>query len=277
MISAPTEQQVTPDVELTGMYKSLLAEIEDMCREEDWDGDGLDNGADLYPRDIDADRNGISDGYEGMTHITGDMPVRYGDVRLVISNSQSGIVSFRGDYYISSYAGWAAFDNVDGTPYVYVGGVWGKAEHEWIGETCYINVPGTCRIRFSDNGKPEDRDVVIDVVPAEFVNRPDERYSVANAPLDQLNEIYTSVDNGKTVQISILTEGGEQLLLVHGYDKDGNLIVANPKTFSNAGKINLDIQAQLFWNGANYSMRSWFEFEWGELSAQNDDVLTVFR
>lgn len=61
----PNTEVSVPAMNLTGVYNSLLAEILEMEQEADWDGDGLRNGADPYPRDIDADRNGISDGYEG--------------------------------------------------------------------------------------------------------------------------------------------------------------------------------------------------------------------
>ena len=139
-----------------------------------------------------------------------------------------------------------------------------------------MNVPGSCRIRFSDDGKPKDRDVLIEAVAAEYDNKPDERYSVANAPLSQLEKIYGDVDNGRAVQVSILTNRGEQLLLIHGYDKYGNLIAADCNSFSDMGKIMITVKAQVFWDGRTTSMRSWFEFEWSELSSGNGDVLTVF-
>lgn len=276
MINEPTEQNVTPALELTGVYKPLLAEILDMEQEADWDGDGRKNGADLYPRDIDADRNGVSDGYEGKTFISGELPIKYRNVKLVASNSQSGVVWFRGDYYISSYAGWVAFEGENGSPYVFRDGQWKSTDFERIENTCYISISGTCRIRFSDDGKPEDRDVILDAVPAVFENRPDDRYAIANAPLTQLEQIYSSVDNGETVQISIIAEAGEQLLLVHGYDKLGNLIVSKCDSLSEAGKILITVKSQIFWDGQRITMRSWFEFECGELSSYNGDVLTIF-
>ena len=98
----------------------------------------------------------------------------------------------------------------------------------------------------------------------------------SHAPLTQLERIYTSIDNGKTVQISILTDSGEQLLIVHGYDKLGNLIVANCDSLSDAGKVFITLKAQVFWDGQKIAMRSWFEFEWGELSGYNGNILTVF-
>ena len=150
-----------------------------------------------------------------------------------------------------------------------------KAEFERIDDTCYINVPGTCRIRFCEE-MPNDRDLIIDAVAARYDNRPDDRYSIANAPLTQLEHIYSSIDNGKTVQISIITDSGEQLLLVHGYDRLGNLIAANCDSLSDAGKISIKVKAQVFWDGQKITMRSWFDFEWGELSSANGDVITVF-
>lgn len=275
MINKPEELTATPAVQLTGIYQSLLAEITDAEWENDWDGDGLENGADLYPRDIDADRNGVSDGYEGKQIINGELPIEYRNTRFIVSNAQSGIVFFRGDYFISSFAGWVAFSGEEETPYIFMNGQWEKAEFEKIEDICYINVPGTCRIRFGE-GKPNDRDMQIDAVANEYKNKPDDRYSIANAPLTQLDQIYTSIDNGKTVQISIVTGAGEQLLLVHGYDKCGNLIVASCDTLSNAGKIMIDVKSQVFWDGQKITMRSWFEFEWGELSSYNGDVLTTF-
>ncbi len=275
MINTPEENTATPALQLTGIYNSLLAEIEDMEQEADWDGDGLKNGADLYPRDFDADRNGISDGYEGKKIINGELPIRYRNTRFVVSSSQSGVVYFRGEYFVSSLAGWMAFSDETETPYVFFGSKWEKAEYERIEDLCYVNVPGSCRIRFCEE-KPSDRDVIIDAVSAEYDNKPDERYSIANAPLTQLEHIYSSIDNGKTVQISILTDSGEQLLIVHGYDKNGNLIVANCDSLSDAGKILITVKAQVFWDGQKITMRSWFEFEWGELSSYNGDVLTTF-
>lgn len=275
MINKPEEISATPSVHLTGIYQSLLAEITDAEQKNDWDGDGLENGADLYPRDIDADRNGISDGYEGKRFITGELPIEYRNTRFVVSNSQSGIVYFRGDYFISAYAGWIAFNDESETPYIFKGGNWVVSEFEKIDDVCYVNVPGTCRIRFCDE-KPSNRDILIDAAPAEYENKPDERYSVANAPLTQLEKIYVSIDKGKTVQISIITDSGEQLLLVNGYDKRGNLIVSNCESLADAGKVTVTIKAQVFWDGQKITMRSWFEFEWGELSSYNGNVLTVF-
>lgn len=276
MISKPSVQEASPALELTGIYKHLLAEITDSEQDMDWDGDGLKNGADPYPREIDADRNGISDGYEGKTIISGALPVKYENVRMVVSNTQSGVVRFRGDYFFSAYAGWASFENVSGTPYVYRDNRWTKAECEWIDRLCYVNIPGSCRLRFTDSGKPDDRDVLIDAVSAKFDNKPDDRYSIANAPLSQLTQIYTSIDNGKTVQVSIITDAGEQILLVHGYDKYGNLFVAECDSLADAGKINIQVCSQVFWDGRQITMRSWFEFRWGELSSENGDIFTSF-
>ena len=275
MMNEPVEISATPAVQLTGIYQSLLAEITDAEQKNDWDGDGLENGADLYPRDIDSDRNGVSDGFEGRKNINGEMPIAYRNTKLVVSNSQSGVVYFRGDYFVSSCAGWMSFSNEFGIPYLLIGSEWKKAEFEKINDICYINVPGTCRIRFCEE-KPNDRDVLIDAVAAEYENKPDDRYSVANAPLTQLEKIYASIDNGKTVQISIITDSGEQLLLVHGYDKLGNLIVSNCESLSDAGKVTVTVKAQMFWDGQKITMRSWYEFEWAELSSYNGDVLTVF-
>lgn len=275
MINKSDEIPATPAVQLTGIYQSLLAEIMDAERNEDWDGDGLANGADLYPRDIDADRNGISDGHEGKQIINGEIPVAYRNTKLVVSNSQSGVVYFRGDYFVLSYVGWMAFSEEEKTPYALIGTEWKKAEFERIKDICYVNVPGTCRIRFCE-GQPNDRDVIIDAKTAEYDSIPDIRYSIANAPLTQLNDIYSSIDNGRTVQISILTDSGEQLLLVHGYDRIGNLIVANCESLTDAGKVFITVKAQVFWDGQKITMRSWFEFEWGELSSYNGNVLTVF-
>ena len=274
-IGEPITETSVPAMELTGVYNSLLAEIVEMEQEADWDGDGLKNGADPYPRDIDADRNGVSDGCEGKSIITGDLPIEYGNVRLIVSNLQSGIVFFRGEYAVSAYSGWLAFSGETGTPYVMTDGKWTKAQFERDGAVCYVNVPGSCRIRFTNNGKP-NVDVLIETVAAEYDNKPDERYSVANAPLSQLEKIYGDVDNGETVQVSILTNRGEQLLLIHGYDKYGNLIAADCNSFSDMGKIMITVKAQVFWDGKTTSMRSWFEFEWSELSSGNGDVLTVF-
>lgn len=276
MMSQPITENAKPSLQLTGIYKPLLSEIMDMEKKEDWDGDDLENGADLHPRDIDFDKNGISDGYKGKKTITGDTPVRYKNVKMIVSNSQSGIVKFRGDYYINSFAGWLAFENESGIPYIYHDNRWTKVRCKWVDKVCYIHVSGGCRIRFCEERKPDDRDVMIEKVPALYDNKPDERYSVANAPLDQLDKIYSDIDCGKTVQISIITSAGEQLLLVHGYDKDGNLIVADCNSMVDAGKVQIEICAQLFWNGRDISMRSWYEFIWGELSSENDDVLTVF-
>ncbi len=275
MINKPAEQTAIPAVQLTSIYNSLLAEILDMEQEADWDGDGLKNGVDLHPRDIDADRNGISDGYEGKQIINGELPIRYQNIRFVVSHSQSGVVYFRGDYFVSSFAGWMAFSDEAGIPYILISGKWEKAEFERIDDTCYINVPGTCRIRFCEE-MPNDRDLIIDAVAARYDNRPDDRYSIANAPLTQLEHIYSSIDNGRTVQISIITDSGEQLLLVHGYDRLGNLIAANCDSLSDAGKISIKVKAQVFWDGQKITMRSWFDFEWGELSSANGDVITVF-
>lgn len=275
LIEKEPNQAAVPVLKLTSTYNELLAEITDMEQDADWDGDGLRNGADLYPRDIDADRNGISDGFEGKQIISGELPIEYRNVRFVASNSQSGIVFFRGDYLVSGFAGWMAFSDETETPYIFRDGNWEKAEHEWIDSICYINVPGDCRVRFCEDD-PNDRDVLLDPIQAEFDNKPDERYAVANAPLLQLEQIYAAIGNGKTVQISIITEDGEQLLLIHGYDRQGNLIAAYCDSLADAGKVMVTVKAQIFWDGQKITMRSWYEFSWGELASSKGNVITVF-
>ena len=52
-----------------------------------------------------------------------------------------------------------------------------------------MNIPGSYRVRFIDDWKPYDQDVLIYAVSTNFENSPDECYSIANATLNQLTPI----------------------------------------------------------------------------------------
>lgn len=276
LISYPETSQAEISIRLTPKYKNIVEQMLDSEQELDWDGDGLNNGADPYPWDIDHDRNGIPDGKPMENFIKGELAVRYGNIEAAVSNTQSGFAYYNGKYYFCSFAGWVGISAAQGIPYIFDGINWKEAEHEYIGEKCYLNIPGDCMVAFSESGEPKSREVVLPVEEAVCSIRPDERYSAANAPLLQLSGIYSRIDSGKTVQVSILTEGGEQLLLVYRYDTAGNLLVADLESLSPNGVITITVQAQVFYSRGDITMREWFDFTWGGLSSANGDVLTVF-
>lgn len=273
--SSPTED-VTPSPELTGKYKALLAEILEMEYDADWDGDGLKNGADPHPRNIDANKDGVPDGSNSGAGFYENFPATYGNMKLIVQHDNCGFVEFRGRYYFRSFTGWVGFSDTEGIPYLNTKGEWKRADYEKRSDLCYVYIPGDCIVVFTDSGKPRDIAVEVDIVKADCTVPPDERYAVANAPLSQLEEIYVSIDNGKTKQISILTDNGEQLLTVYGYDGDGNLFVAGVDSGKPMGKISITIQAMIFYDTGEWSMRSWFEFSWGELSSEAGCIITVF-
>lgn len=276
LITYPEEEKVETTLRLTNKYSNLVEELFAFDQDLDWDGDGLNNGADPYPWDIDHDRNGIPDGMPGVNFIDGELPIRYGNIEAVANSTKSGFLYWNGRYYFQSIAGWIAIDQVEGIPYLRQDGEWQKAEFEYIDEKCYVNITGDCELLFSDTGVPKDREVVLPIEEAQSDKRPDERYTVTNAPLSLLAEIYAKIDNGTTAQISILTEAGEQLLTVYGYDGRGSLFVADSGSLSENGKINICVRAQTFYSHDQVTMREWFDFEWGELSSENGDVLILF-
>lgn len=118
------------------------------------------------------------------------------------------------------------------------------------------------------------------VLPAEAAaceTYPEARYGGAvNAPLFLLSGIYSQIDSGKTVQVNILTDGGEQQLLIYGYDAAGNLLAADVESFAENGTVQITVQAQLFYSKGQVTMRTWFDFSWGSLSSSEGDVLTAF-
>lgn len=276
LISQPVEEKTETTLRLTNKYSNLVEELLAFDEGLDWDGDGLDNGADPYPWDIDHDRNGIPDGMPAVNFINGELPVRYGNIEAVANSTKSGFLNWNGKYYFQSLAGWVAISNEKGTPYIRQNGEWRKTEFEYIGEKCYVNIHGDCVLLFSEDGAPKDREVVLPIEPAECTMRPDERYTVANAPLSLLVDIYSKIDNGKTAQVSILTDAGEQLLVVYGYDDCGNLYVVDPDGLSENGMITICVRAQFIYSHNQVTMREWFDFEWGELSSDNGDVLILF-
>ena len=276
LITYPEEEKVETTLRLTNKYSNLVEELFAFDRELDWDGDGLDNGADPYPWDIDHDRNGIPDGMPGVNFIDGALPIRYGNIEAVASSTKSGFLCWNGRYYFQSLAGWVAIDDVEGVPYLRQDGKWQKAEFEYTDEKCYVNIPGDCELLFSEYGLPKDREVILPIEAAECTKHPDERYTVANAPLSLLAEIYAKIDNGLTAQVSILTDDGEQLLIVYGYDEWGNLLVADLDSMSENRKIQIHIRAQFFYSHDQVTMREWFDFDWGDLSSANGEVLILF-
>ena len=276
LITYPEETKAETTLRLTNKYSNLVEELFAFDQGLDWDGDGLDNGADPYPWDIDHDRNGIPDGMPSVNFIDGELPIRYGDIEAVASSTKSGLLCWNGRYYFQSLAGWVAIDGAEGVPYLRQDGEWKKAEFEYINGKCYVNIPGDCELLFSEYGIPKDREVILPVETATYTRRPDERYTAANAPLSLLSEIYVGVDSGETVQVSILTDGGEQLLIVYGYDERGNLFAADLDSMSENGKIQIHVRAQFFYSHDQVTMREWFDFEWGELSSENGDVLILF-
>lgn len=276
MIQSPPAEDVIPSPELTGKYKALLAEILDMEQDADWDGDGLKNGEDPYPWNIDANKDGSPDGSNSGAGFYGNFPVSYGNMKLIVQHDNSGVVFFRGRYYFRSFTGWVGFSETIGIPYIKTDGEWEQADREKRSDLCYVYIPGDCTVAFSDTGKPRDITVETNISEAECTVPPDERYAVANAPLSQLDDIYSAIDNGKTKQISILTDNGEQLLTVYGYDGDGNLLVAGVGSDKSMGKIRIDVQAMIFYDAGEWSMRSWYEFSWGELTSKSGCVITVF-
>lgn len=277
LLGEPAEQQVEVFLQLTPKYKNVIAQLLDGEQGLDWDGDGLDNGADPYPWEIDFDRNGIPDGTEAISFVDGELPVRYENIQAIVSSSKTGFVSFHGKYVFRSYAGWVAIADETGVPYINTGGGWRKAEYEYINAVCYVRIPGDCAVVFSNSGTPKDREVVLPTEAAACETHPEERYcGAANAPLSLLSGIYSQIDSGKTVQINILTEGGEQQLLIYGYDAVENLLAADAESFAENGKVQITVQAQLFYSKGKVMMRTWFDFSWGSLSSSEGDVLTAF-
>lgn len=276
MIQSPPAEDVVPSPKLTGKYKALLAEILDMEQDADWDGDGLKNGADPNPWNIDANKDGSPDGSNSGAGFYGSFPVSYGNMKLIVQHDNSGFAEFRGRYCFRSFTGWVGFSETTGIPYLKTKGEWKQADYEKRSDLCYVHIPGDCSVVFSDFGKPRDITVELDIVEAECTVPPDERYAAANAPLSQLDEIYASIDNGKTKQISILTDNGEQLLTVYGYDGDGNLLVAGVESKKPMGKIRINVQAMIFYDAGEWSMRSWYEFSWGDFSSESGCIITVF-
>ncbi len=276
MIQAPAESKVEVSVNITQRYKGLVRELLDSEQDIDWDGDGLNNGADPNPWDCDIDRNGIMDGDKTVNFIKGELPIRHNGIRAIITSAQSGFTFYRGRYYFHLVAGWVGISDEKGTPYVLTETGWRKCEYEYIEDICYVNITGTCIIEFSESGKPKQQDVVLPIESAECTVRPDDRYTLVNSPLSFLDEIYARIDKGETVQVSILTDTGEQLLVVYGYDSMGGLYVADTENRSENGIIQIAIRPQVFYAEGKITMRSFFEFSWGEFGTDNGDVLTVF-
>ncbi len=276
MIQAPAEAEVEVSVNITQRYKGLIRELLDSEQDLNWDGDGLKNGADPNPWDCDTDRNGIPDGHKPVNFIKGEVPISHNGIKAIITSSQAGFTSYRGRYYFHSVVGWVGISGEKGTPYYYTGTGWKKCEYEYIEDICYVNITGTCIIEFSESDKPKLQDVVLPIEPAECTVRPDDRYTLANSPLSLLDKIYAKIDNGETVQVSIMTDAGEQLLIVYGYDHLGGLYVADTENRSENSKIQIIVRPQVYFWGGKITMRSFFEFSWGEFGSANGDILTVF-
>ena len=163
LISKPVEEKTKTTLRLTNKYSNLVEELFAFDEGLDWDGDGLDNGADPYPWDIDRDRNGIPDGMPTVNFINGELPVRYGNVEAVANSTKSGFLFWNGKYYFQSIAGWVAITDEEGIPYLRQDGKWEKAEFEHISGKCYINIPGDCEILFSEYGAPKNCEVILPI------------------------------------------------------------------------------------------------------------------
>lgn len=114
------------------------------------------------------------------------------------------------------------------------------------------------------NGR-EDR--IVEIVAPDYVLN-DSRFALNHNTFDVLSKVFTAIDSGKTVPVSLFRDNyGETIVIAYGYTSEGDLLVANSETLEPVGKILInercgrkvnqeglmEIQQWFTFSGLNYS------------------------
>lgn len=107
----------------------------------------------------------------------------------------------------------------------------------------------------------ERNDAVLDIVLPKYELEPT-RFSKNDTSLEDISRVFTSINAGKTVALSVFRDGyGETIMIVYGYTSDGDLLVADAETLEPIGKLLVYERAgrRLDENGV-VNMVEWFDF-----------------
>ena len=120
-------------------------------------------------------------------------------------------------------------------------------------------------------------------VPIKNVKNKDEdnlRFLENQNTLSDLNYVYTQIDNGYCVAVSILNKDkGETIAICYGYDYKGNLLIANPEDLQPVGKLIIKEKAAVIYNkDGEVKVRTWFDFKgFGFDSEHNGERINFFN
>lgn len=104
------------------------------------------------------------------------------------------------------------------------------------------------------------------------------RFGALKNSLEDLSSVYAQIQKGGCVAVSMLSQRkGESIGIVYGYDKYGNLLVADPTTLKNAGKIYITVRAGKCINKEDKIVqRSWIDFDGFGFHYKEGDQINFF-
>lgn len=87
------------------------------------------------------------------------------------------------------------------------------------------------------------------------------RFNYNNNKLSDLADVYNNIKKGYSVCVSLIDDNGETLGVVYGYDKYGNLLVADIETGQELGKIYIsEHYTKLYTDKNSYTDYYWYSF-----------------
>lgn len=87
------------------------------------------------------------------------------------------------------------------------------------------------------------------------------RFKYNHNTLSDLSDVYSNINKGYSVCVSLIDDNGETLGVVYGYDKYGNLLVADKDTRESLGKIYIKEHYTKLYNDKNkYTDYYWYSF-----------------
>ena len=104
------------------------------------------------------------------------------------------------------------------------------------------------------------------------------RFGVKKNSLEDLSSVYAKVRDGGCVCVSLFSQTkGEALGIVYGYDRQGNLLVADRKQRKPAGKILIKVSGgKSIRKGKTVVQRSWIDFDGFGFHSNEGDQINFF-
>lgn len=95
----------------------------------------------------------------------------------------------------------------------------------------------------------------------DYTNTYEDRLSACTNSLENLSSVWNAVRSGTCVYVSLFNpKVGESIGIIYGYDKDMNLLVADPTTKGYAGTLHINIKAKNVVKEEKVERDTWFDF-----------------